>query len=64
MTPLADHFGTSVAFLVGEDVDAEDADPQLQQLFRRAKDLNEGERAILEQMLNSLIANRETRRGG
>ena len=58
VTRLADHFGVSVAFLVGEDIEAPDADPQLQRMFRQAKVLDERERAILDSMMQSLLANR------
>jgi hypothetical protein len=37
---LADHFGVSVAFLVGEDLDAPDEDVELQQMFRQARTLD------------------------
>lgn len=55
---LADHFGTTVAFLVGEDIEAADADPELQQMFRQAKNLNTRERAILSDMMKTLLAHR------
>lgn len=56
---LADHFGVSVAFLVSEDVDAGDADPQLQRMFRQAQKLDDRERAILDDMMKSLLNSRE-----
>ena len=34
---LADHFGVSIASLVDEDVDADDADQQLAKMFRRGR---------------------------
>jgi transcriptional regulator with XRE-family HTH domain len=58
VTRLADHFGVSVAFLVGEDVEAKDADPELQRMFRQAKQLDDRERAILDEMMKSLLRNR------
>lgn len=58
VTRLADHFGVSVAFLVGEDVDAKDADPELQRMFRQAKQLDDRERTILDEMMKSLLRNR------
>lgn len=61
VTRLADHFGVSVAFLVGEDVDAPDADPKLQRMFRQAQKLDERERAILDTMMQSLIDSRSQR---
>ena len=61
VTRLADHFGTTVAFLVGEDIEASDADPELQQMFRQAQKLDPRERAILDGMMKTLIANRQRR---
>lgn len=58
VTRLADHFAVSVAFLVGEDVDAKDADPELQRLFRQAQELGPRERAILDDMVQSLRRSR------
>lgn len=62
VTRLADHFGVSVAYLVGEDIgedkDSPGADAVLQRMFRQAKKLNENERAILDAMMQSLLANR------
>lgn len=55
---LADHFNVSVAFLVGEDVEAPDADPQLQRMFRQASKLDERERQIMDDMMQSLLASR------
>jgi transcriptional regulator with XRE-family HTH domain len=62
ITRLADHFGTTVAFLVGEEIDAADADPQLQQMFRQAKQLDDRERAILADMMKTLLAHRSQHR--
>lgn len=56
---LADHFDVSVAFLVGEDVDAGDADPQLQRMFRQAQKLDDRERDILDDMMKALLKSRE-----
>jgi len=36
VTRLADHFGVSIRYLVGEDVDADDADEELARMFRQA----------------------------
>lgn len=60
VTRLADHFGTTVTFLVGEDIEAADADRDLQQMFRSAQKLDDRERAILKEMMQSLLANRPT----
>ena len=52
---LADHFEVSTAFLVGEDIDAPDADIELARMFRRASKLSPRERAILDDMIKSLL---------
>ncbi len=57
---LADHFGVSVAFLMGEDVNAADADVELQRMFRQAGSLGEFERKILDDMLTSLLKNKSS----
>jgi transcriptional regulator with XRE-family HTH domain len=59
---LADHFGTTVSFLVGEEIESADADPDLQQMFRRAKALNTQERAILDDVMKTLLAHRKGRK--
>ncbi len=58
ITKLADHFGVTVAYLAGEDIESADADPQLQRLFRQAQQLGKHERAILEDMMQSLLKRR------
>lgn len=55
---LADHFEVSVAFLIGEDSEAEDANPALQRMFRQANELDERERQILDEMLQTLRRHR------
>jgi len=58
VTRLADHYGVTVAFLVGEDIEASDAERDLQRMFRQAKKLDDRERAILNAMMHSLMENR------
>lgn len=58
VTRLADHFGTTVAFLVGEEIESSDADSELQGMFRRAKKLDARERTILGEMMKTLLAHR------
>lgn len=60
VTRLADHFGVTIAYLVGEDVKSPDADRELQRMFRQASKLDKRERAILDRMMRSLL---ETRPG-
>jgi transcriptional regulator with XRE-family HTH domain len=62
VTRLADHFGVSVAFLVGEDPRASDANQKLAGMFRKASKLEPGELAVLEDMLQSLLKNRPRKR--
>lgn len=60
VTRLADHFGVSVAYLVGESVESPDADVQLQRMFRQANDLQPHEREILDDMMQSLLKRRHS----
>jgi transcriptional regulator with XRE-family HTH domain len=64
VTRLADHFGVSVSYLVGEQVDAPDAEVKLSRMFRRAQNLDEKELAILDDLMNSLLKRRDERGGG
>lgn len=53
VTRLADHFGVSVGFLVGEDLDASDDDVQLARMFRQARELTERDRKVIDDLLQS-----------
>ena len=64
VTRLADHFGVSVTYLVGEQIDAPDAEVNLSRMFRQAQDLDDREMAILNDMLQSLLNRRGGRGGG
>ena len=64
VTRLADHFGVSVSFLVGEEVEAPDADAELQRMFRQASGLDDRDRAILDDMMQSLLRRRAAHGGG
>lgn len=55
LTSLADYFDVTVAFLVGEDPAASDADPELARMFRQAVELSEPDRALLDDMMKSLL---------
>jgi transcriptional regulator with XRE-family HTH domain len=59
VTRLADHFKVSVSFLVDEDIEAPDADADLQRMFRQAHQLTDAERGILDDMMQSLIKRRQ-----
>ena len=58
VTRLADHFGVSIGFLVGEDAEAPDADVALARMFRQAGDLHPDDRAILDEMMQSMLKRR------
>ncbi len=53
VTRLADHFGVTVSYLVSEDIEAPDADADLQRMFRQAQDLDPRDRATLDALLQS-----------
>lgn len=63
VTRLADHFGVSIRYLVDEDIEAPDADEQLARMFRQARDLDEHDRRILDDMLQSFLRRRNERHG-
>src|SRR3954463_1719129 len=58
VTRLADHFDVTVAFLVGEDPKAADADPALARMFRQAGELDPADRRILDDMVKSMLRRR------
>lgn len=58
VTRLADHFGVSVAYMVGEDPEADDADVELARMFRQAAELDSGDRALLDQLLQGFLNRR------
>lgn len=60
---LADHFRVSISFLVGEDRESPDAADDLARLFRQAADLDPEERAILDDMVQSLLRRRRQHHG-
>ncbi len=55
---LADHFGVSTAFLVGEDPGAADADPKIARMFRQAGELDPDDLALLDEMMKLLLERR------
>ena len=57
---LANHFGVSVAGLVGEDPQATDADPTIARMFRLAGELAPEDLALLDQMMHVLLERRRT----
>jgi transcriptional regulator with XRE-family HTH domain len=58
VTRLADHFGLSLATLVGEDPAADDADGRIGRMFRQAGELDRDDLALLDDMIQSLLARR------
>ena len=50
---LANHFKVSIASLVGEDIDAADADQELARMFRLASELDDRERQFIDDMIES-----------
>jgi transcriptional regulator with XRE-family HTH domain len=58
VTRLADHFGLSLATLVGEDPVAE-ADNRIGRMFRRARDLEPDDLALLDDMMQTLLNRRK-----
>lgn len=63
VTRLADHFGVSIGFLVGEEISAPDGDVELARMFRQASSLHADDRAILDDMMQSLLKRRGQRDG-
>ena len=55
VTRLADHFGVSVAYLIGEDPAAPDADVELARMFRQAHELDDTDRRLLDQLLQGFL---------
>ena len=64
VTRLADHFEVSIGFLVGEDISAPDVDVELARMFRQAGSLHPSDRAILNDMMQSLLKRRSGRDDG
>lgn len=50
---LADHFGVSLSYLVGEDVDAPDTDDRIARMFRQARELDPHDIETLDALLQS-----------
>jgi transcriptional regulator with XRE-family HTH domain len=58
VTKLADHFGLSLAALVGEDPVAE-PDIRIGRMFRRARELELEDLALLDDMMQTLLKRRK-----
>jgi transcriptional regulator with XRE-family HTH domain len=55
VTRLADQFGVTVSYLVGEDIDAADADQELARMFRQAGRLAPEDRALLDEVVQAML---------
>ena len=53
---LAEHFGVSVAYMIGEDPGSPDADVELARMFRQAQELDDTDRALLDQLLQGFLS--------
>ena len=62
VTRLAEHFGVSVAYLIGEDPAAPDADVELARMFRQAQELDATDRALLDQLLQGFLSRHRANR--
>lgn len=63
VTRLADHFGVSISYLVGEDIEADDEDEHLARMFRQARGLAPEDRVVLDDMMRAMLKRRQSRRG-
>ena len=58
VTRLADHFGLSLATLVGENALDDDAKGEIGRMFRQAGELGSDDLALLDDMMQSLLKRR------
>ena len=56
---VADHFGVTVAYLAGEDVEADDEASNIARMFRQARDLDPDDQTILDDMIQSMLRRRK-----
>ena len=63
VTRLADHFGVSIRFLVDEDIEALDAEEELARMFRQARELDDHDRKVLDDMIQSFRKRRQDPNG-
>jgi transcriptional regulator with XRE-family HTH domain len=57
---LADHFGVSIASLVGEEADSQ-SDPVLQRMFRQVSQLDPDDRDLLDGMMRALLNRKQAK---
>jgi len=55
---LADHFQVTIASLMGEELSAEGGDEELMRMFRQTGELSEGDREILDDMIQAMLKRR------
>ncbi len=55
---LADHFGVSIASLVGEEADSQ-SDPALQRMFRQVSQLDPDDRHLLDEMMRTMLKRKQ-----
>jgi transcriptional regulator with XRE-family HTH domain len=58
---LANHFRVSIAWLVDEDIDAQDAEQKLARMFRQAREIDPADLQVLDDMIQSF---RKRKRSG
>jgi transcriptional regulator with XRE-family HTH domain len=54
LVKLADYYKVTIASLVGEDPDSTDSDKQLTRMFRQAGELDDRDRAMVENMIQEM----------
>ncbi|MDH3668975.1 MAG: helix-turn-helix domain-containing protein [Paracoccaceae bacterium] len=59
VTRLADHFDVTVSYLVGEEIEGSNENPNLQRMFRQARALDERDRETLDALLQSFLRRKE-----
>ena len=63
MQKLAGHFGVSVSVLTGESEEPEPADLQVERIHRDLKVLGDRDRALIEEMVKSMVRRSDARGG-
>ncbi len=57
LTKLANYFGVTIRFLVGEEIGSSN-DEQLERMFRQVGELDERDRALLDDMIANMVKRR------
>ena len=60
LTKMADYFKVSIRYLVGEELDTSQSD-EMARMFRQVGELGESDRAIIDDMIQSLRKRRKDR---